>query len=184
VIPAELIRRGRLVGLGLAAVALALLVVNAAWIAGNLDLLRPMRHGDAAPAVSLPRIEAAGADGASLTLDELRGKVVILDFWATWCKPCLVSLPRLDELQAAYGERGLVVVGVNLDDPAAARRLWDDRRWRMTLVRDEGAAARYGVGSIPHQVVIDRSGVVREVLRGAGHHDELEALVGRLVDSR
>jgi thiol-disulfide isomerase/thioredoxin len=180
VIPAEVVRRGRRVGLALGALALALVVVNGAWMAANLDLLRPMRHGDVAPEVSLPRIEAAGTDGAVLTLAGLRGNVVVLDFWATWCNPCLVSLPRLDALQAKYGDR-LVVVGVNLDDAVAARRMWDDKHWGMTLVRDQGAADRYGVGAIPHQVVIDRAGVVREVLRGAGHHDELDELIASLV---
>ena len=179
--PGAVLARGRRIGAAVGAAALALAVVNAVWIVRNLDLLRPMTAGDPAPEVSLPRIEASGAPGAPLTLASLRGQVVVLDFWATWCTPCLVSLPALDALQVKYGARGLVVVGVNLDDAAAARAMWDQKRWRMTLVADRGAADRYAVGAIPHQVVIDKAGVVRAVRRGAGRHDELEALLETLL---
>jgi thiol-disulfide isomerase/thioredoxin len=182
VLPAEVARRTRRAGVAIALVAAALLVVNTVWVVTHIDLLRPMTPGDAAPAVALPRIEEGGASGAPLSLDDLRGQVVILDFWATWCKPCLVSLPKLDALQVKHGAQGLVVVAVNLDDPALARAMWNDKGWRMMLVHDSGGAAdRYGVSSIPHQVVLDRSGIVRAVRRGAGKSDELAALVAQLV---
>jgi len=107
----------------------------------------------------------------------------VLEFWATWCGPCRATLPRLDALEASLGGRGLTVVAANLDDPDKARRMFDDHGWRMTLVHDHGAAAtRYGVDPIPHQVVIDRRGVVRDVFRGGGHDDELAALVRRLLE--
>jgi thiol-disulfide isomerase/thioredoxin len=181
-LPAPVAQRTRRAGLAIAIAAAALLVTNGVWVATHIDLLRPMTPGDPAPAVALPRIEVGGASGAPLRLDELRGRVVVLDFWATWCKPCLVSLPKLDALQVKHGAAGLVVVAINLDDPALARTLWDEKRWQMTLVLDSGGAAdRYGVSSIPHQVVLDRSGVVRAVRRGAGKSDELAALVEQLV---
>lgn len=181
-LPAEVARRTRRAGLAIAIAAVALLVVNGVWVATHIDLLRPMTPGDAAPAVALPRIEAGGAPGAPLRLDDLRGQVVVLDFWATWCKPCLVSLPALDALQVKHGAAGLVVVAINLDDPALARAMWDEKGWQMTLVQDSGGAAdRYGVSSIPHQVVLDRAGVVRAVRRGAGKSAELAALVEQLV---
>ncbi|HEY6179638.1 MAG TPA: TlpA disulfide reductase family protein, partial [Kofleriaceae bacterium] len=147
------------------------------WIARHLDLVKPMKTGDAAPAIALPRIGAGGALGERFSLDASRGKITVLDFWATWCKPCLAAMPRLDQL--ARTNPDVAVIAVNLDDAAAARALFDQRRYAMTLVADDGdASQRYGVSSIPHTVVLDRRGMVREVVRGAGA--DLAAIVARI----
>ena len=179
----DVARRGRRAGAVVVAAAVLVLAVNVAWIVMHRDLLKPMTPGDLAPEVSLRRIGAGGQLGDPVTLAGLRGQVVVLEFWATWCGPCRATLPRLDALEASLGGRGLTVVAANLDDPDKARRMFDDHGWRMTLVHDHGAAAtRYGVDPIPHQVVIDRRGVVRDVFRGGGHDDELAALVRRLLE--
>ena len=181
-IPAGTLRRARAAGWAVAAVAAALLAVNVAWIVAHRELLQPAAAGEPAPEIAVPRIEAAGHLGAPVTLASLRGQVVVLDFWATWCAPCRKQLPRLDALQLRFGDRGLAVVAVNLDDPVAARAMWDEQRWRMTLVHDADgeAARRYGVDPIPHTVVLDRSGVIRAVHRG-GAGDSLTRLVEQLV---
>jgi thiol-disulfide isomerase/thioredoxin len=165
--PSELVRPARRVGAGLVAVAAIGIAVQVAWIAGHLELVKPMNRGDAAPAIALPRIGAGGALGAPVTLAESRGKIVVIDFWATWCKPCLAAMPKLDQLTRANPD--IAVIAVNLDDAAAARALFEQRRYAMMLVADDGdASERFGVSSIPHTVVIDRHGVVREVVRGSG----------------
>jgi thiol-disulfide isomerase/thioredoxin len=136
-----------------------------------------MTSGDAAPAIALPRIGAGGALGERFSLDASRGKITVLDFWATWCKPCLAAMPRLDEIARAHPD--VTVIAINLDDAAAARGLFERYRWSMTLVADDGdASERYGVSSIPHTVVLDRRGMVREVVRGAGA--DLAAIVARI----
>jgi thiol-disulfide isomerase/thioredoxin len=163
--PADAVRPARRLGIGLVALAGLGVAVQLAWIAGHLELVKPMTSGGEAPAIALPRIEAGGALGDRVALAASRGRITVLDFWATWCKPCLAAMPKLDQLARAQAD--LAVIAINLDDPAAARALFDQRRYAMALVADDGdASERYGVTTIPHTVIIDRHGMVREVVRG------------------
>lgn len=163
--PAAAARPGRWIGAAVAAVAALGAASQVLWIAGNLDLVRPMKSGVEAPAIALPRIGPGGALGDRVTLAASRGKITVLDFWATWCKPCLASMPRLDRVARSHPD--VAVIAVNLDDPAAARALFDQRGYAMTLVADDGdTSQRYSVSSIPHTVIIDRRGVVRQVVHG------------------
>jgi len=172
--PAEVVAPARRVGWGVAAVVVLGVAVQAFWVAGNLDLVKPMKTGDEAPGISLAQIGPAGKLGDRLTLAATRGKVTVLDFWATWCNPCLASMPRLEQLARAHPD--VEVLTINLDDPVAARALFDGRGYTMKLLADDGdVSQRYGVSSIPHTVIIDRSGVIRDVVRGTGAN--LEAIV-------
>jgi thiol-disulfide isomerase/thioredoxin len=163
--PPAAARPGRWIGAAVAAVAALGAATQVVWIAGNLDLVRPMKSGGEAPAIALPRIGPGGALGDRVTLVASRGKITVLDFWATWCKPCLASMPRLDRVARSHPD--VAVIAVNLDDPAAARALFDQRGYAMTLVADDGdTSQRYSVSAIPHTVIIDRRGVVRQVVRG------------------
>jgi thiol-disulfide isomerase/thioredoxin len=163
--PVEVTPLVRRAGWGIVAVAAAGLVVQAVWLVRYVDSMRPVLAGDPAPAFSLPRIEAKGARGPLVALEASRGKVVVLDFWATWCGPCLASLPRLDAFQRQHPE--VVVLTINLDDPAGARALFDERRFSLTLLAaDQDITTRYNVSAIPHTVLIDRQGLVRAVHRG------------------
>ena len=179
-IPAAIRGRARAAGWALAAVLAVALAVDGAWVAGHTDVLRPLTPGDVAPELALPRVGPGGALGPRLTLTGLRGHVVVLEMWATWCGPCKKSLPGLAALQRRLGPRGLEVVAIDLDDAKKARSMFDQAGFPMTLVYDDaGVADRYGVGVIPHAVVIDREGVVRGVFRAdpAG----AERLAERLV---
>jgi len=169
----------RRAGQGLALVALAGIAVQGVWLARHSDSVRPMTPGEAAPAFSLPRIAGPNRLGAPLALADSRGKVTIVDFWATWCGPCLRGLPTLDALARHHAD-DVTVLAINIDDPADAYTLFDERKYVMTLLAgDRVTSDRYGVSSIPHTVVIDRAGNVRRVFRG-GTHDlerEVEALL-------
>jgi thiol-disulfide isomerase/thioredoxin len=165
VLPPAAARPGRWIGAAVAAVAALGVATQVVWIAGNLDLVRPMKSGVEAPAIALPQIGPGGALGDRVTLAASRGKITVLDFWATWCKPCLASMPRLDGVARSHPD--VAVIAVNLDDPAAARALFDQRGYAMTLVADDGdTSQRYSVSAIPHTVIIDRRGVVRQVVHG------------------
>jgi len=165
--PPEVVRPARRLGWVIAAVTALGIVVQVRWISDNLELVKPMKTGDQAPAIALAQIGAGGKLGDRVTLSASRGKVVVLDFWATWCKPCLASMPRLDQLARAHPD--VVVLAINLDDPAGARALFEQRGYAMTSLADDGdTSERYGVTSIPHTVIIDRHGVIREVVRGTG----------------
>jgi thiol-disulfide isomerase/thioredoxin len=167
---AKLARRA---GWGVVAIALAGVVVQCVWLARHADLVRPMTPGDPAPQFVLPRITGKHELGPAFSLAESRGKVVVVDFWATWCTPCLRAMPRLDALARAHPD--LAVVAINIDDPALAWELFDERKYGMTLLAgDRETSDRYGVAAIPHTVVIDRAGNVRRVYRGGGMDLERE----------
>ena len=123
--------------------------------------------GQAAPLVSLPLLSAGGP--ALLGLDSLRGKVVYLDFWASWCGPCRLSFPQLEQLRQELGPRGFEVLAVNVDEvePDALRFL-EELPVSYPVVRDAtGQTPRsYGVPGMPTGFLIDRAGVVRLIHQG------------------
>ncbi len=156
---------GKRAGWAIAGITLAGLVVQGVWIARSLDGMRPVGSGDLAPEFALPRIEAKGALGAKVALSSQRGKIVVVDFWATWCQPCVRSLPRLQALQARHPD--VSVIAINMDEPADARELFDESGYTLTLLAaDPDVIDRYDVGPIPHTVLIDPQGRVRLVHRG------------------
>ena len=175
---ADVLRPARVAGWGVIALLATGAIIQTVWIGQHSDSMRPMTQGDPAPAFTLPAIAAAGAPGAPVALADLRGKVVVLDFWATWCGPCLKAMPKLDLLARTHPE--MVVLAINLDDAVVARSLWDTRGYVIRLVADDGhVSERYGVSTIPHSVVIDRDGVVRLVARG--DTTQLDATVRALL---
>jgi thiol-disulfide isomerase/thioredoxin len=176
-VPPAVIARGRRAGAAILVLAVAGLAINTVWVVRNADLLRPMTPGDPAPQFVLPEVGPDGALGAAVALESTRGKVVVVDFWATWCGPCLEAMPALARLRGALGADG-EVLAINLDDPRKAREVIDRLAPGMRVLFDHsgGTATRYGVGPIPHTVVIDRGGRVRAVLRG-GEGGDLAAAV-------
>ena len=123
--------------------------------------------------------------GAPASLNALRGKVVVLDFWATFCGPCRYMAPELSALSARYQAQGLAVVGITTDAPDVAGSTRD--RWEMRYPVLSDASGRthqgYGITALPTIFVIDRRGVVRAVTVGAGRGelDRLDALVKTLL---
>jgi peroxiredoxin len=146
----------------------------------------------AAPAAALdrgaraPDFDLRDRAGARVRLSALRGKVVLVDFWATWCAPCREELPVLERIYRAHHGEGFVVVGINVD---AERRNMDDfvRRFHLTfpIAHDTGhrVADRYGPRTMPSSYLVDRSGVVRFVQQGfrASDADDLEDRVVQLL---
>ena len=126
------------------------------------------------------------AIAADLDLAQYRGQVVVLDFWASWCKPCRQSIPWLNQMRALYGERGLVIVGVNVDAVHTdAERFLRDVPVDFKLVFDPAGdlARRYEVKGMPTSVVFDRNGRVVQRFVGfrqaqsAAHEIELQQLL-------
>lgn len=176
--PPEVLRPARAAGWLVIALLAAGTIVGAVWLARHSDSMRPMTQGDPAPAFALPAITAGGTPGAPVSLADLHGKIVVLDFWATWCGPCLKAMPKLDVLARTHPD--VVVLAINLDDAVSARALWDARGYVVRLLADDGhVSQRYGVSTIPHSVVIDREGVVRMVARG--NTTQLDATVRALL---
>lgn len=123
--------------------------------------------GQSAPPISLPLIATVTPE--VFTLNSLRGKVVYLDFWASWCGPCRVSFPQLEALREELGPQGFEVLAVNVDEfePDALRFL-EDMRVTYPVVRDGGGAtpAMYGILGMPTGYLIDRAGTIRLIHQG------------------
>ncbi len=136
-----------------AALAAVLILVHAAVAA-------PVRVGDA-----FPDLAAAGFEGA---LPDLAGKIVIVDFWASWCVPCKKALPMYAELQKEYGDRGVVVIAVNLDEEKGKMEAFLKKiPLPFTTVRDAKGrfAEKIGVAGIPTSYVLSPDGKVHALHR-------------------
>lgn len=160
---------GRRAGWALAGIAILGVVGQGVWLVQHPEAVRPMQNGDRAPLFALPLVGPDGELGAPVALGSLTHKVVVLDFWATWCAPCLASMPRLDAYARQHPE--VAVLAINTDDPREARAIFTEKRYALELLEDsEGIVGReYRVETIPHTVVIDGEGRIRAVLHGGGH---------------
>jgi cytochrome c biogenesis protein CcmG, thiol:disulfide interchange protein DsbE len=135
-------------------------------------------------AATLSVLQAQTLEGRTLRLGELRGKVVLLDFWATWCVPCRESLPFYAELQRELGARGLQVVAVSVDSSTEpVRSYFGTASPPFLVVRDPdggGLADRLGVRVMPTSFLVDRSGAARFRQEGFSSGDR-ESLRARIL---
>ena len=124
---------------------------------------RPGRIGSNAPDFTVQDSDH------TVTLSQFRGQVVVLNFWATWCPPCVEETPSLVRMQARLKDKGVVVLGVSIDDDNAAyHKFLKQYNVNMVTVRDEAkkAATLYGTFGWPESYVIDRNGVIRRKFIG------------------
>lgn len=161
--------------------ALALLVIglgsNVVWAHRHFDALLPMERGEAAPDFDLARLDAPGV---RLSLGALRGKVVLLDFWATWCPPCIQMMPILHDLHHDFSPRGVEIVGVNSDGGQSTTEEIQGFLTRhpapFPVVLDDGnTGALYKVRALPQMVLIGKDGAIRKVFIGYTGRAELAA---------
>lgn len=139
-------------------------------------------EGQPAPAFSLP-----DADGKAHTLKDWPGKWLLVNFWATWCAPCMHEIPALIATQAKYEKAGLQIVGVAMDDPDAVRTLMKEKGFNYpSLVGDEavqGIMEQFGntLGALPFTVLIAPDGVIRYLELGGVDAAKLDMLMHRFL---
>ena len=128
--------------------------------------------------LALPEFGFSTCDGTKMTTADLQGKPALVNFWATWCPPCVKELPNLIELSKLQGE-AVRVIGVSVDaSPQDVRRFIKRQELPYTLAWDsEGIAARLGFDSIPVTVALDASGRVAAVHHGYASKDDLQELL-------
>ncbi|MCI0693391.1 TlpA family protein disulfide reductase [candidate division KSB1 bacterium] len=131
-----------------------------------------------------PDFIAKDIKGNTITLSGLKGKVVLLDFWATWCGPCLPEIPHLKKIYSDYRNKDFMVIGISLDgDIADLQKFIDEQKigWHQILSENgwEGKIARlYNITGIPSTYVIDRQGrIAFKNLRGEKLRSSVNALV-------
>jgi cytochrome c biogenesis protein CcmG, thiol:disulfide interchange protein DsbE len=140
--------------------------------------LVPLWAGSAVAAnqSGLPAIDfTLPTDTGSIRLADLRGKVVYVDFWASWCVPCRASFPWMNDMKAKYGDKGLVIVAINLDkERDLAKKFLAKLPAQFTIAYDPdwGVAGQYKVSGVPSSYLIDRSGKMRSTHLGFSEKDE------------
>lgn len=139
--------------------------------------------------INRPAPEFARADlqGARIDLAAERGKVVLLNFWATWCAPCRLEMPRFVQWQQQYGPQGLQIIGVSIDDSAAPVRPFV-AKMRLdypVIMGNAGLGDLYGgVYGVPVTFLIDRHGIVRARFDGGSDTTQIHAAMLKLLAAR
>ena len=168
--------RTRVAVTALAGVLGAALFVNGGWVASHAGAIRPLAKGGAAPGFSLPRVDGQTGD---LSLAELRGKVVLLDFWATWCAPCIHMMPTLHRLHGRWKGRGVEFVGINSDgatvSPGEVNAFLQQQPAPYPMVIDQWGevGSLYKVVALPHMVLVDRQGTIVKSFWGMTGESEI-----------
>ena len=130
----------------------------------SVNVFSQMRPGQTAAELSLPDLQ-----GQAVSLSTLKGKVVLIDFWASWCGPCRHNNPRLVKLYNKYHDKGLEIYGVSLDENSEdwKKAVQHDKLKWIQVIDDKGweapSAAAYGVDMIPSSFLIDRQWIIRSV---------------------
>ena len=163
--------------LGAPAVLRAALAIAALLVLATAAMA--VEVGDPAPMFAL-----RDARNGPVTLDALRGEVVYVDFWASWCGPCRRSFPWMNEMQRRYGGRGLTIVAINVDKNAADAARFLERNPAQFAVAYDAAGATplaYAVRDMPSSYLIDSRGKVVEVEHG--FHDERKDVLERRIQA-
>lgn len=182
----EEVRSSRFIPLGLVAAALA--------IAGFFQFRSPSEHSVRAASLkpdkdrrTAPDFALKDADGRTVRLSDYRGKVVLLDFWATWCDPCRYEIPWFMAMERKQKDRGFAVLGVSMDDDG-----WEAVKpfiaelgvnYRVLVGNDEIAQLYGGVDALPTTFLIDREGKIASVHVGLGNRRDFEDGVEQLLQT-
>ncbi len=154
-------------------------------IAGIKGMVEKKKIRDAlAPGAPFPDFKETDLEGRPLSISKYKGKVVLIDFWATWCPPCIIKLPEIQKVYDKYHDKGLEVVGISLDEDKDAlekcvkqrKMAWpeffDGKRWENKL------AVKYGVDSTPTTYLIGRDG---KIIKTLDLDDDLDAEVAKVL---
>jgi thiol-disulfide isomerase/thioredoxin len=144
-----------------------------------------------AASASVPAADFAlkSRSGENVRLSELRGQVVMVNFWASWCGPCRQEMPLLDDIYQKYNKMGFTLLGVNIDeDPAMADKILKDIPVSFPILLDSknSVSELYGVDAMPTTILVDRDGNKRFLHRGfkAGYEKSYEEQVKNLIRER
>lgn len=151
-----------------------------------LALLPAQVHAALRAGQPAPNFKVITTSGQPVSMDNYRGYVLVIDFFATWCPPCNESIPHLVDINRKYGKQGLQILGLSMDEDGEqiVKSFIDERRINYPVaLASEQVQIDYGIVSVPVMFVIDKKGKVSEIYRG--YSDEtgrsMEALIKKLL---
>jgi len=156
--------------------------VNATWVVRNAHAVKPFGQGDPVPNFTLARANGAGGQ---VSLESLRGKVVLIDFWASWCMPCLKLAPVLHEVHQQWALKGFEVASINID--LSMVELQDFLKvnpapYPVLMADAEGKVAeQFKVVNLPHIVILDKQGHAAQTFWGYKSRGQIENVVRDLI---
>lgn len=130
-----------------------------------------------------PGFTLTDVNGHPVSLADFRGKVVVLDFWATWCPPCKREIPDFIELQSHYGSKGVQIIGIGMDEPEKLKAfaISTGMNYSVLLGTDDIAMKYGGISGIPTTFIIDRSGKIVNRFEGFRSKEVFESEIKRLL---
>jgi thiol-disulfide isomerase/thioredoxin len=157
-------------------------VISRRVLAGALALLAFIVLPASSDDERAPRFRAKTLDGETFTNESVKGKVVLLQFWTTWCKFCRGEQDLVDQINKEFADKGLLVLAVDVAESKKKVKKYleeNPRAVRIVLTEDTNLAAMYAATSYPIYVVIDREGNIAGTQRGAGGERALRRLLSR-----
>jgi len=161
-----------------------LILVAGLLVLGWLALQRQSPHQPTGALRPAPDFSLTGLSGRNFSLSDYRGKVVVLDFWATWCDPCKEEIPHFIEMQSKYASQGLQVLGISMDDDEPPVRQFQQQfkmNYPVALGNPKLADQYGGILGLPITFVIDRNGRITARHVGATDPSVIEAEVQKLL---
>ena len=160
------------------------ILLCAALILNSIPTLTAAEQGDV-----LPDCQLVSTDNVTRNFKQFQGKVLYVDFWASWCGPCAKSFPFLNQLDHDLKDRGLQVIGINLDENAADAQAFIAKYPAYFMIatgNNQQCAIDFGVKAMPSSYLVDRKGHIRYSHQGfrAGEAEELKILVEQLLAER
>jgi thiol-disulfide isomerase/thioredoxin len=171
---------------------MARFIILALWLAAlpafavnRAENQEPGSQGPTSQTTLAPAFSLRDLRGRSVRLGDFKGKVLLINFWATWCAPCLAEMPDLVKLQKRFGPRGLQIIGVTYppQDRASVRRMVRQLKINYPILLGSGkVAGDYNVGDVlPTTIIIDREGKVRSRILGILESEEFDEKVKPLL---
>jgi peroxiredoxin len=136
--------------------------------------------------VNAPNFTLKDVDGQSMSLESLRGKVVLLNFWATWCPYCVDEMPAMEQLQREFKNQKVVILAINLEDPDTARTFMRQNAYTFTALVDSNneVAELYQVKALPSVFIIDGDGALVTSFVGAVGKSRMRDAIASARDSK
>jgi thiol-disulfide isomerase/thioredoxin len=135
------------------------------------------------PAVALDQLVLQDLDGREQEFSQWQGKVLLVNFWATWCPPCIEEIPMFIGLREKYAAAGFEIAGIAVDDIAKAKKFGETQNVNFPLLYGQAQGMSLmkklgnSMGGLPYSVLYDRNGQIRATKSGAFSHEELEELI-------